>query len=205
MTYGTNTQVPLVVFDEFLVAEEWQNLMRYTYARSNDFCATRVVGANGSNHVDSSYRRSRVLFDVGEFREVFRERIFAFLPHVLAGLNFPSFPVSDLEIQLTATNNGEFFRRHNDNGTSSLSSRLITFVYFFYRQPRPFNGGELCIFDTELEDGEYRAPGPYSLVTPAQNQICFFVSEYLHEVLPVECRSTDFMDSRFTVNGWLHR
>ena len=149
--------------------------------------------------------RGRVLFDLAHFRDVFAERISTFLPQVLGGLDYPAFPVSDFEIQLTATNDGEFFRRHNDNGVHSLSSRLITFVYFFYRQPRPFTGGELCIFDTDLEDGEYRAPGPYAVVTPMQNQICFFVSEYLHEVLPVQCYSNEFMDSRFTVNGWLHQ
>jgi Rps23 Pro-64 3,4-dihydroxylase Tpa1-like proline 4-hydroxylase len=38
-----------------------------------------------------------------------------------------------------------------------------------------------------------------------QNQIVFFPSETLHEVLPVECPSGEFADSRFTVNGWLHR
>lgn len=205
MTTGTGAEAPLVLLDEFLVAEEWQNLMQYTYERGNDFCATRVVGAGGAHQVDTSYRRSRVLFDLGEFREVFTERIMAFLPHVLARLEYPAFPVSDVEIQLTATGNGEFFRRHNDNGADSLNSRLITFVYFFYRQPRPFTGGELCIFDTELENGQYRAPGPYSVVTPEQNQICFFVSDYLHEVLPVQAATADFMDSRFTVNGWLHR
>jgi Rps23 Pro-64 3,4-dihydroxylase Tpa1-like proline 4-hydroxylase len=205
MTSETNVQIPLVVFDEFLVAEEWQNLLRYTYERQNDFLATRVVGADGAHHVDTGYRRSRVLFDLGEFRNVFTERLLTFLPRVLAGLSYPWFPVSDVEIQLTGTHNGEFFRAHNDSGADSLSSRLITFVYFFYREPRPFTGGELCIFDTQLEDGHYRAPGPYTLITPEQNQVCFFISEYLHEVLPVQCPSADFMDSRFTVNGWFHR
>jgi SM-20-related protein len=205
MTYNTTPQIPFVVFDEFLVAEELQDLIQYTYDRSPEFCPTRVVGTGGNHQVDISYRRSRVLFELGEFRDLFAERISTFLPQVLARLDFPEFPVSDVEVQLTATNNGEFFRRHNDNGTDSLSSRLITFVYFFFRQPRPFTGGELCIFDTELENDQYRAPGPYTVITPEQNQICFFVSEYLHEVLPVQCRSTDFMDSRFTVNGWLHR
>ncbi|HLY43002.1 MAG TPA: 2OG-Fe(II) oxygenase [Terracidiphilus sp.] len=198
-------QIPLVIFDEFLAAEEWQKLMRYTYLRGNEFNATRVVGSDGAHHVDTSYRRSRVLFELGEFRELFAERIFAFLPRVLEGLDYPSFPISNFEIQLTATNNGEFFRRHNDNGTNSLNSRLITFVYFFYREPKPFTGGELFLFDTDLDDGEYKAPGPYFAITPEQNRILFFVSEYLHEVRPVQCISNDFMDSRFTVNGWLHR
>ncbi len=198
-------QIPLVVFDEFLVAEEWQNLVRYTFDRSNDFDASRVVADSGVDRIDSGYRRSRVLFDLNEFRDIFAEQIYAFLPHVFTGLGYPEFPVSNLEIQITATNNGEFFRRHNDNGGVSLDSRLITFVYFFYREPRAFTGGELCLFDTELENGEYRTPGPYFQITPVQNQICFFVSEYLHEVLPVQCASNEFMDSRFTVNGWLHR
>jgi Rps23 Pro-64 3,4-dihydroxylase Tpa1-like proline 4-hydroxylase len=205
MATQTSDQIPFVLFDEFLVAEELQSLMQYTHERANEFHATRVVGSDGSHHVDPTYRRSRVLFDLGNFRDLFAERIFTFLPQVLARLDYPSFPVSDFEIQLTATNNGEFFRRHNDNGIHSLSSRLITFVYFFYFEPRPFTGGELCIFDTDLKDGEYKAPGSYSAIAPEQNQICFFVSEYLHEVLPVQCVTNDFMNSRFTVNGWLHR
>lgn len=201
----TPTQIPHILLDEFLVAEEWQNLLSFTWERRSDFRATRVVGAAGTDQVDPSYRRSRVLFELDHFREIFARRIFTYLPHVLASLDYPAFPVSDFEIQLTATNNGEFFRRHNDNGVHSLSTRLITFVYFFYIEPRPFTGGELCIFDTDLEDGQYRAPGPYTVVTPQQNQVCFFVSEYLHEVLPVQCVSNGFMNSRFTVNGWLHR
>jgi SM-20-related protein len=196
--------IPFAVFDEFLVAEEWHKLLHYTAERGPDFDSTRVVGADGLHQIDRSYRRSRVLFDLGEFRDLFRDRVFTFLPQVLDALEYPSFPVSDFEIQLTATNNGEFFRRHNDNGIHSLNTRIITFVYFFYREPRPFTGGELCLFDTNLDDGEYKAPGPYFAYQPEQNQIVFFISEYLHEVMPVQCVSSDFMDSRFTVNGWLH-
>jgi SM-20-related protein len=204
MDYET-APIPLVILDEFLVAEEWRDLMRYTYDRAADFDASRVVGANGTQQVDPDYRRSRVLFDLGEFRQVFAERIFAFLPQVLAGLDHPWFPVPDLEIQITATNNDEFFSLHNDSGVDSLSSRQITFVYFFYRPPRRFIGGDLCLFDTEFENGAYRAVGSYRRVAPEQNQICFFISEYLHEVLPVQIPTNDFLDSRFTVNGWLHR
>ena len=205
MTTQADVQIPLVIFDEFLIAEEWQKLLRYTWQRSNEFDATRVVGSDGSHHVDTSYRRSRVLFELGDFRNLFAERIYAFLPQVFEALDYPWFPVSNFEIQLTATNNGEFFRRHNDNGTNALNSRLITFVYFFYREPKPFTGGELFLFDTDLVDGEYQSPGPYFSIAPEQNRILFFVSEYLHEVRPVQCISNNFMDSRFTVNGWLHR
>lgn len=65
MEYETTTRIPLVVFDEFLVVEEWQNLLRYTYERGNDFSATRVVGAGGNHHVDTSYRRLPSTFRAG--------------------------------------------------------------------------------------------------------------------------------------------
>jgi Rps23 Pro-64 3,4-dihydroxylase Tpa1-like proline 4-hydroxylase len=47
--------------------------------------------------------------------------------------------------------------------------------------------------------------GDYRAVVPEQNQIVFFRSELLHEITPVVCPSQAFADSRFTVNGWLHR
>jgi SM-20-related protein len=32
-----------------------------------------------------------------------------------------------------------------------------------------------------------------------------FPSQYLHEVLPVRCPSHQFVDSRFTLNGWVRQ
>jgi SM-20-related protein len=205
MSHNGASHAPVVMLDEFLVAEEWAGLMQYAFDHRDDFCATRVIGNGGGNELDREYRRSRVLFDVGHYRDVFIERILTHLPRVLSGLGHPQFSVSEVEVQLTATNNGEFFRRHNDNGADCLRSRLITFVYFFYREPRPFAGGELCIYDTAFEDGQFRTTGPCTVITPTQNQMLFFVSDYVHEVLPVQCTSDEIWDSRFTVNGWLHR
>jgi SM-20-related protein len=205
MNQNGAAHAPVVMLDEFLVAEEWSGLMQYAFDHRDDFSATRVVSNNGGHQIDREYRRSRVLFDVGSYRDVFVQRIMTHLPRVLSGLQYPDFPVSQVEVQLTATNNGEFFRRHNDNGTDSLRSRLITFVYFFYREPQPFQGGELCIYDTSFENGECLTTGPCTVIAPAQNQMLFFVSDYVHEVLPVQCASNDIFDSRFTVNGWLHR
>ena len=204
MNHNGAAQAPFVMLDEFLVAEEWAGLMQYVSDHRDDFCATGIVSGNGSHQVDLDYRRSSVLFDVGGYRDIFVQRILVHLPRVLSGLNYPEFLVSEIEVQLTATKHGEFFRRHNDNGADSLRGRLISFVYFFYREPRPYGGGEVCIYDTSFEGGGCQTTGHCTVITPMQNQILFFVSDYLHEVRPVESASTDIFDSRFTVNGWLH-
>jgi Rps23 Pro-64 3,4-dihydroxylase Tpa1-like proline 4-hydroxylase len=115
------------------------------------------------------------------------------------------FSISALEAQVTASNDGDFFRSHRDNGDDKVASRQLTFVYFFHREPRPFEGGELRIHDSRLENGEYVNTGSYQTIEPRQNQIVLFPCSLQHEITPVECPSRAFADSRFTMNGWLHK
>lgn len=191
---------PIVMLEEFLVAEELAGLMHYVDQHRKEFTATFVVGAKGDSKIDTDYRRSRVLYEIGRYRDLFVDRILTHLPRVLDGLDYPKFRASEVEVQLTATSNGGFFRRHSDNGADSLHGRRITFVYFFHREPKPFVGGEFCIYGRNTGNGRGRC----AKVTPAQNQMLFFISDYVHEVLPVQCVSNNLSDGRFTVNGWIH-
>jgi Rps23 Pro-64 3,4-dihydroxylase Tpa1-like proline 4-hydroxylase len=110
-----------------------------------------------------------------------------------------------VEAQITASNHGDFFRCHTDNGASDIASRDVTFVYFFHREPRAFHGGELRIYESRPQRDGLRSAPSYHSIIPEQNQMVVFPSCLAHEITPVECPSGLFADSRFTVNGWLHR
>ena len=189
-----------IVLDQFLAFEEWQQLLDYALQNRGRFDRSMVLHSSGASELDKSYRRSRILFELGPFHALFSRRLMTVLPYVLWRLSHPAFPVSHLEIQLTATNDAEFFRPHADNGAGDVSGRQITFVYYFHREPRRFGGGELRIF----RDAEVAAGNHYELIYPIQNQAVFFCSSSLHEVLPVVCPTGSFENSRFTVNGWYH-
>jgi Rps23 Pro-64 3,4-dihydroxylase Tpa1-like proline 4-hydroxylase len=133
------------------------------------------------------------------------QRIKAVLPQVLQTLGMGEFSSSGVEVQVTASNDGDFFRFHSDNGSDPVAARHLTFVYFFHREPQQFEGGELRIHDARLEEGTYVSAGSYQTIVPQQNQIVFFPCELLHEITPVNCPSRQFADSRFTLNGWLRR
>jgi Rps23 Pro-64 3,4-dihydroxylase Tpa1-like proline 4-hydroxylase len=111
------------------------------------------------------------------------------------------FPVTHVEAQLTASNDGDFFCPHSDNSHEKVVSRTLTFVYFFHREARPFEGGELLLHDSY---GDCQT-GNYQTIVPQQNQVVFFPCSALHEITPVVCPSKAFADSRFTLNGWLHK
>ena len=188
----------ILVLDHFLPAQEHARLLAYTLANQARFVPT-TTSTN-----DLSYRQSVVLHDFPEFAELFRCRIRAMLTDVAASL--PCGPLGQtVEAQLTAHNDGNYYKVHNDNGSADTARRELTFVYYFHRQPKRFTGGALRVFDTQVRNGYYVAAPSDQFVEPRDNRIVFFLSRYQHEVTPISCPSGDFSDGRFTVNGWIHK
>jgi len=195
-----------VALHEFLAPEELQNLTRYVLAHEESFQVSEVISPGVAGGViDPEYRRSRVLLDLGEYSDLILSRLQPALPGVLENLGMQPFPPSRVESQITASNHGDFFRHHRDNAEEEIATREITFVYFFHREPKAFDGGELRLYDAYRESGAWCSTGDYRAIVPEQNQMILFHSSLLHEITPVVCPSQAFADSRFTVNGWLHR
>ena len=195
-----------VVLDEFLAPQEVEELMGFTLAHEANFSNSEVVSPKeASGVVNYEYRRSRVLMDLAHQQDIILERIKAVLAQVLHKLGMEEFSIAGVEAQITASNDGDFFHFHSDNSSQPVASRHLTFVYFFHREPRQFEGGELRIHDARLDGGVYVSQGSYQTIVPQQNQIVFFPCELLHEITPVKCPSQAFADSRFTLNGWLRQ
>jgi len=194
-----------VIFEEFLAPAELQNLMQEVLQREMEFEISEVISPGAtSGTVDFEYRRSRVLMNTGVHHAVILNRIQSCSSRVFERLVLEPFWPSRAEIQITSSNHGDFFRCHSDNGHEDIQSRALTFVYFFHREPKKFRGGELRLYDSRRENGDYVRAENYRTIVPRQNQIVFFPSSLEHEITPVDCASQAFADSRFTVNGWLH-
>jgi SM-20-related protein len=195
-----------VVLDEFLAPQELGELTRYTLEHEADFSASEVISPTADGGiVNYEHRRSLVLMDLAHHQDLILARIKSVLPQVLEKLGMEEFSIAGVEAQVTASNEGDFFHFHSDNGSDRVASRYLTFVYFFHREPRQFEGGELRIHDARLEEGSCVSEGTYQTIVPQQNQIVFFPCELMHEITPVNCASRLFADSRFTLNGWLRR
>ncbi|NJS11873.1 MAG: proline hydroxylase [Microcoleus sp. CSU_2_2] len=185
--------------DNFLTTAEKNKLIKYVLAKESQFVTT----STSTNAED--YRRSMVLHSFPEFSELMVNRIKAILPDVLRKLNLTSFAIGEIESQLTMHNDNNFYKLHNDSGSPDTATRFFTYVYYFNREPKAFSGGELLIYDSKIENNFYVADQSFRTVEPRNNSIVFFLSRYMHEVLPVSCPSKAFADSRFTINGWVRR
>jgi len=151
-----------------------------------------------------SVRKSLRIGEFGPMMAVFRQRLLDFLPTLIADLRVTSFKPYKVELELVANNDGAFFKRHIDafmGETRQASDRMLSAVYYFHAEPKAFSGGALRLYAFDTKEDE----GSFADVQPEQNTLLVFPSWALHEVLPVNCPSRRFSDSRFNVNCWVHR
>lgn len=190
-----------VFIEEFLTSEENQKALEIALGQADQFVQSKTTTQA------SNYRQSSILYATlfPEFYNFLRDRLVATLPNILKPLNRSPFSVSQVEMQLTAHNDGCFYKIHNDSGSAKTATRTITYVYYFYREPKQFSGGELRLYETELKAGVATTNGQYQTIEPKNNSIVFFDSRCKHEVMPVKCPSQQFEDGRFTLNGWFRR
>lgn len=154
---------------------------------------------------DLDYRQSSVLHHFPEFADIMRGEIHRAFSDVIHSLKLNPFNITQVEAQLTAHNDGHYYKVHNDNGSEDTATRVLTYVYYFYQTPKPFSGGLLRIYDSRIQNNYYVQAESFQDVTPINNSIVFFPSHYMHEVLPIHCPSRQFADSRFTINGWVRQ
>jgi SM-20-related protein len=188
-----------VIAENFLPPEQHRALLALVAREEARFVDTSV----STN--DPDYRRSKVLHEAPEVHELFRTRMRELAPRLMAELGIPPFHLGDVEVQVTAHNDGNYFKLHNDSGSPDTATRGLTYVYYFFNEPKAFTGGELRLYDSIVKDGYYQCGPQAADVDPKNNSVIFFAPYVHHEVLKVSVPSKAFHDGRFTVNGWLRR
>jgi len=194
---------PYGVVRQWLGAAWVKQLLYYALANEPLFEESGV--GHGENwKIDYALRRSKVLRKLDHFPNVLREQIQELLPTIFNRLGSAPFVPCKFEFELVAHGDGAVFSRHVDTFKQNEgpgTHRIISAVYYFHALPKPFGGGELRLHSLAGN----AQPGTFVDIEPECDMILFFPSWFPHEVLPVTCPSGRFLDSRFTINCWIHR
>ena len=189
----------------FLGNQLCDELLEYARVNQSSFEPT---GVGTGSEVRTATRTSKRLTDLGRFRAVIEERVLPIVPAVVTSLQLTPFEPTGCEIELVAHEDGAFYHRHIDLFTdqerqSAKSDRLLSLVYYLFRQPRKFTGGELRLFSTP---GIAATTQPEFVdVIPENDCAVIFSSWVPHEVRPIQCTSQAFGDARFAINCWVLR
>ncbi len=191
---------PFVLLKGFLPREFHDALLPFMMSVQGQMIP--MLDGDGAYNPDS---RQALEFQGEWDKRRFRDALAAVLARVIPRLYLPCFPIGQIEVQMRAYQDGHFFRVHRDAAPRSrYANRAINYVYYFHRQPRPFGGGELLLFDSDPEADTFTESG-FTRVVPEDNSVVFFPPNFFHSVVPVRCPSKEFADSRFVINGHVRK
>src|SRR4051794_21704094 len=120
---------------------------------------------------DRRLRVSEKMRPVPEIAVEIEPRVRAIIQQIFHALGTEPFEPSRFEVELVAHGDGAFYKMHKDE-TSRTSGRTISAVYYFYRTPKAFTGGELRLHSLRAS----REPGHFVDVLPENDSIVFFPS-----------------------------
>jgi SM-20-related protein len=188
---------PMLRIEDFLDSEQMNALLGRVLDLKDVFVPSEIATDV------PNYRRSWVVYDLGNARTEIVPMILACVPMLRQVFGVPDGEPSLIEAQLTVSDDGDFFKVHTDCGSPETDGRLVSFVYYFSSEQAAFTGGDLILYDSPVSAPSLLASTRH-MVPPTRNSIVFFRSTVWHEVTPVVNPSGQFGDGRFTVNGWLH-
>lgn len=203
---GLEVDPPYHLIRDFLTEEEAERTMAHALAHEAEFQEATLSLANDDKKwetPDYRFRRSRILNNVADVVPMVVNRLQTVLPGLWQTLCLHPRPIRNIECQITAHGDGDFFNTHTDNGLPDIAHRWISYVYYFHREPKVFTGGTLSIYRTIIENGVSSCGERVADIEPPRNSLMIFPSHIQHEVTPIKCPSVALADQRLTLNGWL--
>lgn len=191
-------------FENFLDKQTTNSLLEYCDLNQSKFDDARVTKKNKIREVNTEYRVCLVANDLGRFKAIFREEVDRKFQEICSILKIQPFEIDNLETQIAAHGDGAFFKQHIDTHTeveNNSKNRVISAVYYFFNEPKQFEGGELILHPFPFMDGDDTSVS----LTPLHNSLVIFPSFGMHEVLPVKCPNVEFKNWRFAVNCWINK
>lgn len=189
-----------VALRDFLPAETFDALLPKVLELRANFGAARVGGSCNAT-VRPDHRQGLHLAAPAPIRKLFRTRLRDVLRDALPYLGLERLEIEGIEVTVRACLDGDFFRVHRDE--NEKNHRKVSFAFFFHREPKAFSGGDLLLFDSDLENGGHS--NQFTRILPKPNTLVMFRSSVFHTVTNVRCESGELKDGRLAVNGHIRR
>jgi len=155
-------------------------------------------------NTDNEYDRRRLSVLLNSLKEKFVDHRFR---DVLLSMPkpFADFNQTNIhETQVSVYDDCCRYRWHVDRFNNML--RHITMVYYFFKEPKGFKGGEVCFTNSPILEGKTvekvsRWRRNLIKIKPKNNMAVLFDSTVPHCVFPTQCEDPEY--ARYSANCWI--
>lgn len=199
---GDARPAPFLYREDFLSSSQLADLWRVVETRQRDLRPSLVVNAGKTDCLVPEYRDSLRMNGEADAGPILLPWVRDLIQTHDLVRRFATRPLSldQVEVEIASHGDGQFFQAHRDSG-GRLGYRAMTFVFYFFRLPKPFEGGDLLLHD-QPADADFPLANKATRLIPRNNTLVIFPSDRWHQVLPVRGGGPSPLDGRWTVHGW---
>ena len=189
---------PFVRVENFLPRTEQERVLAIALSLAPRFRKARL-GRGEHRRVNESKRRGLAIESVGceALHGLLAPRIAPLLSSIQERLRLGPKAPRFTQLALAAYPHGGFGVAHSDGGPRAYPQLRLNAVYFFHRQPLAFAGGDLLLYDTDIENGT-PSRFAFSRIAPTSNSLVLLPPSYFHAVTQVASRSRALHDARLS-------
>lgn len=181
-----------------------KSLLKFCNEKKEEFTDAKLGLSREKMATNTKYRICKILNELGNCKAEIEKLILDNFTDFCQKLKIKPFEINSIELQIAAHGDGAFFKQHIDTHTeieNNSKNRVISAVFYFFNEPKRFDGGELVLYPFPFLEG---SDVPI-ILAPINNSMVIFPSFGLHEVLPVIAPDIEFKDYRFAINCWINK
>lgn len=174
------------------------DLFQFAVDRERDFHPTLLIHSEDEKServVNLNIRRSLSLIssDVDKLIDKVCREVLGSDADITRRLGLPRIRWPHTTGSCIAYNDQDFVGAHDDTVRSVFGERRIGCLYYFYREPKQFSGGEFILY----------CDGKKHVIEPESGTMVLFPVTLRHEVYPISVPSKRFEDGRFVLAGFI--
>lgn len=198
---------PVVMIDDFLPMNRARALHRQACDLEPKFTPANV-GMNADMKEEQympGWRKTLATRSFSLEHQFMLDYVETHLAGLQRSLGLPAFAKGTSDIKMTCHIDGGFFRLHADNHAAiAEAGRALSWLYYFGADPPRHEGGELVLFDTDI-DADVGSQVWFTKIAPKPNRFIAFPSWFYHAVLPTRTLDGQFSSGRFALAGHVHK
>lgn len=144
-------------YENFLDKDFNSGLINYCIDNKDAFTDAMLGFSREEMAINTNYRICKINNDLGPYKTIFENVISDNFNDFCEKLKIMPFKINGIELQIAAHGDGAFFKQHIDTHTelqNNSKNRVISAVYYFFNEPKQFEGGELVLHPFSFMDGD---------------------------------------------------
>jgi len=204
--------VPHLIMHDFFSKKQNEDILKEAVSLKSKF--TKSIIGEGSGETNVKFRSNKVCYYDQIFKDRRQSKLLTLIDDVFGKPEFREtlasfqYPMTEF---LTTTYHETQVSRYGDSGQHykyhidrfSNHRRVISFVYYFFKNKKTWKGGQFQLTNCPIYLGEPIDPkAELKTIEPENNMAMVFGSSIAHMVKPTKSPKS-FANGRFSANCWI--